>query len=1545
MSKAKKIKAAAEGQAKLCNSAKSKVQRVMWETQRHPQAEPTQDLGLTEDQLLGWPVAKRPQVALKPRPGWHAGEGSGGVPVVAVAAFGLDEDRLRLVLKQIKRQQRSKGPFVPLFLTDATQHALLRRSEVLFEYFPEAVYLAEANAALFSKRFNALWKKWRPSYLIDLGKPGLLRARLEDYDTYYQSGLDPNTVFDPRNEPIQPSVPAVTDVAALKAEYLTKGLDRAADTFVLYRILGNDLPPRHEEGQTLKNLRFILENEPELMHCEKRWVVNRIADAEQEQAVIALLEQYDQPFLHIPFDLDEYRNVEWDFESFPQMTFFLNGRYANMYDHDKLRAEAHARRHKNRYVMNNNGARNAALRDGRGRAKWVLPWDGNCFLTKSAWSEVVQSVTNAPHLKYFTVPMSRTTDNADLLKRGYNPEAVDEPQLLFRNDATEEFDEDFHYGRRPKVELFWRLGIPGVWDAWRGDSWDLPRPTRAAEAGDCGQAGWVARLHSGRNDLEASSDQVTVQRGMARSEAIVSLIDALDRRALAAKFDAASLKAYDEPILASLKLAPVDAAKGMIYTRLQQEADLALQRGPYSVVDKTVAPPSGDKHDYFHPAPYWWPNPHTKSGYPAIRRDGERSPGTRLYEPESARYDRTRLQRLFDDTTILALAGSSSGNTEYHQHAAGLVRHWFIDPRTRMNPHLEYAQVRTSKGEAKGTARGLIEMKDLYFFLDAVRLLERSGTFAEADKTALHEWMRDYLDWLLESEQGQEECRAANNHGTCYDLQVAAIAAYLGDVDVLATTFRRSRERIAGQFSKNGSQKHELTRTQTEHYCAFNLQSWINLANLAERCGDTLWHYEGKEGRNLAAGFHWMLSKYCQGKWPYEQIAAFDKDRYLPIIYCAQARYTSNDTANRALGFLRKPFFFPHDGIMPFWMLSSSLQSSGAAEGGTFARLISKAEDRACSGISGGRQKRASPKALEKRLWGGYPDQAAIDLNAVQHSPAYPDADRCFAAWTLGRWLSFNGEFAEALPKIREARDFDQSEKRRYILSEANCMIELGRAEEARAMVEGQLEFHPDDPNLFFQIANTFQAQPGTDDPEVAAAKLSWINKVYLTNGLATIQKKQADKPLSFFNITGEDVVSARPDDVRDTKVSVIMPVYNGAETIGIAIKSMLAQTWSNLQIIVVDDASTDATCDVVKSIAATDSRVELVELKTNGGAYIARNTGMELAEGDYVTVHDSDDWSHPQKVEMQFRQLNSSRNAMAVLSRWMRVHPDLFAIGFWRPDEHLMSINLSSLLFRKDLLKEIGPWDTVRAGADNEFGWRFRTRYGDDALTTTSRNLPLALSLIRPDSLTRQSATHVQTVYHGIRRDYQRTYRRWQDSMPPEELRLEPVDPKSRVFPAPRPMLESPYEPAAFKSVFIADYTQGGHNIDAISEIVVQAASEGDGVGIFHWPDYENTADGAFHPVICELLDTFKIEQISAYQDVQAETLVLCDALLARYPIAGLPDFGAKQVDVLCPYAGSQEMIFDPRRRRMPTKAELEDLFSTPCRLLHFEPAPPANS
>ena len=718
-------------------------------------------------------------------------------------------------------------------------------------------------------------------------------------------------------------------VKKFEKAYAQKGLDEIPDTFVIYRIIGNDLYPRHKIGQSRENVKFILENEPKFEHCEKRWIINRIFNREEETAIIKLLEKYDQPYLQVPFKMIEYKKISWDFNHLPAPEFLMSDKYHFLVEQDKDRVIGSIYRLKNNYVMNNNGARNIALRDGKKRAKWILPWDGNTYLTKDAWNQIIKTISAKPYLKYFVVPMTRITDNSQLLDGRFVPSPVEEPQIIFRVDSIEEFNEEFYYGRRPKVELFWRLSIPGKWDYWRPDPWDIKSLPKSKEKNQFGVAGWVARLNSGMNSLEQDNIESFKNRGRVRQSAVINTLrylDQLDNKKRSRNGDPVfiDLDIFDNEIC--LYRNQRHPSQNGLIDQLLSDAGLALNRIPSSVVEKTTLPPSGNIHDYWHPAPYWWPNPKKSDGLPYIKREGKRVPGTELYEPDSNKYDRTRLQFMFDDTTILTFAWKFTNNQTYVRRCEEIIERFFINPETYMTPHLEYAQVQMGHNKNKGNHNVIIEMKDFYYFLDSIMMLKSSELLSNELFLKFTTWLKNYFDWLLNSPQGHLERKAINNHGTFYDLQVGSIANFLDEKDILHDTLMRALSRMLKQFTACGEQPEELRRNLSAHYCCFNFQGWIYLADLADRWGVDFWNYQASNGATLKQGANWLIS-FIDNEWPYQQISNFDRERLLPILFKSKQRFES-DIEQKQLErdfYQIKPIFHPHDGIKPYWNLGNNI--------------------------------------------------------------------------------------------------------------------------------------------------------------------------------------------------------------------------------------------------------------------------------------------------------------------------------------------------------------------------------------------------------------------------------------------------------------------------------------------------------------------------------------------------------------------------------------------------------------------------------------------
>ncbi len=318
---------------------------------------------------------------------------------------------------------------------------------------------------------------------------------------------------------------------------------------------------------------------------------------------------------------------------------------------------------------------------------------------------------------------------------------------------------------------------------------------------------------------------------------------------------------------------------------LERDAQTALKVKPFSVVNKTATPPSGDKHDYMSEAPYFWPNPQTTNGLPYIRRDGERNPEINKIS------DHGNIGRMPETVETLALAYYYTGDEAYAVKATELLRVWFLDPATRMNPNLQYAQAILGVNSGRGI--GLIESRGLVHVVDAVGLLAGAQAWSDADQRGLGKWFGDFLKWMQESKNGRDESAAKNNHGTYYDVQVASFALLLGKTEFATEILKTAREkRIALQIEPDGRQPLELVRTKAWSYSTGNLAGLMSLAKLGECVGVDLWHYETPDGRSIRKALDY-LAPFALGeeKWPHQQLGGWSADGFLPLLRQAAAHY------------------------------------------------------------------------------------------------------------------------------------------------------------------------------------------------------------------------------------------------------------------------------------------------------------------------------------------------------------------------------------------------------------------------------------------------------------------------------------------------------------------------------------------------------------------------------------------------------------------------------------------------------------------------------
>ncbi|MBB4079240.1 hypothetical protein GGR28_001860 [Lewinella aquimaris] len=293
-----------------------------------------------------------------------------------------------------------------------------------------------------------------------------------------------------------------------------------------------------------------------------------------------------------------------------------------------------------------------------------------------------------------------------------------------------------------------------------------------------------------------------------------------------------------------------------------RRADEELNGEIYTIVHKEVLPPSGNPNDYISLGPYWWPDPDQPDGLPWIRRDGEVNPLT-----QGERSDKSQQNAFARGVSALAYAAYFTDKDVYRRRAETLIRAFLIDPKTKMNPHLEYAQ--GIPGRNSGRCFGIIELTDVVGMVTSLEVLDLAGLDPEV-KAGTDEWLAAYLHWLQTSKLGVEEKERENNHGTWYDAQVLSMLIHLGQTKEAGRVAETVKRRIDTQIEPDGAQPHELARTKSLSYSTMNLRAFTTLAYLAGTVGVDLWNYSSPRGGSIPKAYAY-LEPYARGEVEWTQ--------------------------------------------------------------------------------------------------------------------------------------------------------------------------------------------------------------------------------------------------------------------------------------------------------------------------------------------------------------------------------------------------------------------------------------------------------------------------------------------------------------------------------------------------------------------------------------------------------------------------------------------------------------------------------------------------
>lgn len=582
----------------------------------------------------------------------------------------------------------------------------------------------------------------------------------------------------------------------------------------------------------------------------------------------------------------------------------------------------------------------------------------------------------------------------------------------------------------------------------------------------------------------------------------------------------------------------------------------------------------------------------------------------------------------------------------------------------------------------------------------------------------------------------------------------------------------------------------------------------------------------------------------------------------------------------------------------------------------------------------------------------GFTQRPLAELEDIQKNSGVSET-RALAARELGLWymrLKTKEGYEQALIHLKAARADapDLLFRRKLTVAELLCHYFLGNEADGRACYECAALAGEICPDIFLAMAN-FESS--------SEARVALMNRALQHYNISPIALLPS-KTLALY----DRLTSAVPLNVVENgpKVTVLIAAYDAAGTLPTALRSLQEQTWKNLEILVLDDCSPSSeTAEVAELFAADDPRIRVIRMKQNGGAYVARNRGLDEATGVYVTLHDADDWSHPKKIETQVHYLINNPEIVGCLSEQARVSSDL-TYNRWAGYGGFIIPNISSFMFNKTKMKEsAGYWDTVRFSADSELIRRLRAIYGKDAIKDIPTG-PLSFQRDSSTSIIADAFMGINGFFFGARKEYLDAQNYFRNSHP-ERLHYSGSQ-SARPFPAPNLMLperkQAQESQQGLDVVLAADLRGSGRMTNAVLEELARLRKGSDKIGIFEMNSYCN-ADAPAAPshmtreareaiwkanariltfgenVICQRLIIWSPIVLQEHQrylpTVRPETIsiIVDDPALLSHDANGLLECAISRADKMT------RLYFDCKALWIPTGSEIRALLSNASKTL----------
>ena len=323
--------------------------------------------------------------------------------------------------------------------------------------------------------------------------------------------------------------------------------------------------------------------------------------------------------------------------------------------------------------------------------------------------------------------------------------------------------------------------------------------------------------------------------------------------------------------------------------QIMEEAAWAMQQEPITVTAQSSPRSAGGKHDFFSEGDYWWPNPVSVDS-PYIQKDG-------MTNPDNFVAHRLAMVRFSKIVGALSSAYVLTGDEKYVQEAMKHCKAWFVDTATLMNPNLLYAQA--IKGRFTGRGIGIIDTIQLVEVAQSLLAMQNAKSMSRPDLAAIRNWFDQYLQWLTTHKYGKDEMNAANNHGTCWVMQVAAFAKFTGHQQLLSfCTDRYKNVLLPNQMAVDGSFPKELSRTKPYGYSIFNLDAMTMVCQILSTKENNLWSYQTADGKSIRKAIEFLYPYLAdKSKWPFQKDVMYWEAWPVAqpaLVFCANA-YRNKD--------------------------------------------------------------------------------------------------------------------------------------------------------------------------------------------------------------------------------------------------------------------------------------------------------------------------------------------------------------------------------------------------------------------------------------------------------------------------------------------------------------------------------------------------------------------------------------------------------------------------------------------------------------------------